>query len=346
MEKKQRRIRFLKFILRIAGFLMLFIIICEYALYVLTPKHDYGICSMVTYYQQPKGTVDVLVLGTSAAYSDINTNILWEEYGLAVYDLCGAEMPYWAIYYYLKEALKTQTPKLILLDAKPSIYSQPYSKSARVVHSTYGIRSPINRVGAIIASTRSDNTFRFIAGFPVIHENFVNLQAEDFIYPTNNGGRGESWKGYIEKDEVLDFIEPDVDWDEDPVQMPERQQLYFEKILQLAYNAGIPLLLVGMPTPDYAHDHPYFTGLLTIAEKYNVSLLDYNQPGALPDLDYTLHFADWQHMNIDGAVMLSEQLGKDLLSMYELPDRRGDSAWSSWQTCTDLWFEKYPEYRQ
>ena len=345
MEKKKRTIKLLLFGLRTAVFLVLFLIICEYALYVLTPKQDYGICSIVTYYQQPKGTVDVLVLGTSAAYSDINTNILWEEYGLAVYDLCGAEMPYWIIYYYLKEALKTQKPKLILLDAKPSIYTAPYSKTARVIHATYGIRDPINRIGAIIAATHPDNTLRFICGFPKVHANYVNLTAEDFIYPTNNGGRGSSWKGYIEKDEVLDFVEPTVKWDEEPVMMPENQQYYFEKILKLAYDADIPLLLVGLPTPDYAHDHPYFTGLLTIAEQYGFSMLDYNQPDALPGLDYEVHFADWQHMNIKGSLLLSEQLGKDLLSLYDLPDRRGDAAWGSWQTCTDLWFEKYPEYR-
>ena len=345
MERKQRIIHNLFFGLRTAVFIVLLVVIFEYALYVLTPKYDYGICSIVTYYQQPKGSVDVLVLGTSAAYTGINTNILWDEYGIAAYNLCGAEMPYWAIYYYLKEALKTQKPKLILLDAKPSIYTQPYSKKARVIHSTYGILSPVNRISAIIASTHPDNTVRFIAGFPYIHDNYANLVAEDFIYPTDNGDRGISWKGYIEKEEILDFMEPQVDWNEEPFNLPEKQLYYFEGILKLAQQSDIPLLLIGMPTPDYAHDHSYFKALTITAEKYGISILDFNQPGSLPGLDYEIHFADWQHMNISGSILLSEKLGEDLLALYDLPDRRGDEAWSSWQTCADLWFEKYPDYQ-
>ena len=345
MEKGQHKIHNLLFALRTAGFLILFFFICEYALYVLTPKNDYGICSIITYYQQPKETVDVLVLGTSAAYTGINTNILWDKYGIAAFDLCGAEMPYWAIYYYLKEALKTQAPKLILLDAKPSIYAQPYSKKARVIHSTYGILSPGNRVASIIASTHPDNTLRFIAGFPYIHGNYENLTPEDFAYPTDNGGRGESWKGYIEMVNVDDlFTQPSVQWDEEPVQMSEKQQRYFEEILRLAQESQIPVLLVGMPTPDYAYDHPYYMGLKNIADQYGVSFLDYNQPGFLPKLDYAQHFADWQHLNVSGSAILSEKLGQDLLSMYNLPDRREDPSWDSWQACADLWFEKYPEY--
>ena len=346
MDNKQRKKHILFFGLRTAVFLVLLFFILEYALYVLVPKYDYGICSIVNYYQQPKGSVDVLVLGTSAAYTGINTNILWDEYGIAAYDLCGAEMPFWAVYYYLKEALKTQTPKLILLDAKPAIYTQPYSKKARVVHSTYGIRSPVNRIRAIIASTHPDNTLNFIAGFPIVHENYENVSPEDFIYPPDNGGRGPSWKGYIEKDIVDElFTAPQVDWDQDPFDLPERQQHYIEEIFRLAQLSGIPVMLIGMPTPDYAHDHTYFKGLMTIAEKYDVSILNYNVPGTLPALDYAEHFADWQHLNVSGSVVLSKQLGKDLLSLYDLPDRRGDPVWDSWQTCTDLWFEKYPDYR-
>lgn len=82
-----------------------------YAAYVLTPKYDYGICSMLNLYRQPENSVDVLAVGTSLFYAGINTNVLWDEYGIAAYNLCSAEQPFWVSYYTIREALKTQRPR-------------------------------------------------------------------------------------------------------------------------------------------------------------------------------------------------------------------------------------------
>ena len=46
----------------------------------------------------------------------MNTQLLWDEYGMAAYLMTGAEQPLWNSYYNLKEALKTQKPKLVVLD--------------------------------------------------------------------------------------------------------------------------------------------------------------------------------------------------------------------------------------
>ena len=118
-------------------FVRIAVLVLTYATYVLTPKNEYGICSMVNYYQQPKDSIDVLVIGTSMGYAGINTNVLWEEFGIASYILCSAEQPFWISYYTLQEALKTQHPKVILLDAKPAMYNLDYSKRGRTILSTF-----------------------------------------------------------------------------------------------------------------------------------------------------------------------------------------------------------------
>ena len=100
---------------------------------------------------QEKDTLDVIFLGSSHAYLGIQPMQLWEEYGIASYNLCSAEQPFWVSYYTIKEALKTQHPKVILLDAKPAIYTRDYSKRGRTILSTYGIKGMENRVGAILA---------------------------------------------------------------------------------------------------------------------------------------------------------------------------------------------------
>ena len=147
IQTDRKRIR--NFWIRLAVFSVISLAILGYTAYVLTPKYDYGICSMLNLYHQPADSVDVLAIGTSQTYGGINTNILWEEYGIASYNLTTAEQAYWVGYYYLLEALKTQSPSLVLLDTKASAYPDDVNNPGRVVMGTFGILSPASRIGAI-----------------------------------------------------------------------------------------------------------------------------------------------------------------------------------------------------
>ena len=68
------------------------------------------------YYGLPKNTVDVLVTGSSHAHVHINPAILFEENGISAYILSSSNQPIWNSYYYIVEALKTQSPKLVIVE--------------------------------------------------------------------------------------------------------------------------------------------------------------------------------------------------------------------------------------
>ena len=333
----------LGFWLRLVTFAVILCVVLNYTVYVLTPKNDYGICPIVNLYHQPEDSVDVLVLGTSCGYAGVNTNILFEEYGIAAYNLCGAEQPYWISYYYLEEALKTQTPKLILLDAKASVYTADYSKRGRTILSTYGIRDFGVRMKAIAACVAEENFAGFALAFPELHSYYAKVERDSFIYPPTNGGRGSDWKGFIEMDVTEQHQRPSLVWTDIKKPINARQQEYFEKTLMLAQEHNIPVMLVGFPNPDYANDHMYYNSLWNVAAQYGVDGINYNDPDLRLRLLYSSDFADWQHLNVKGSAKLTRRLGSDLKERYDLPDRRGDKAYETWQQCADDWFEKYPD---
>lgn len=338
-----RKARLAGFWLRCLCFSALAFLLMVYALYVLTPKHDYGICSMLNLYRQPEDSVDVLAVGTSLAYAGINTNVLWREYGIAAYDLCSAEQPFWVSYYAIREALKTQRPKVIVLDAKPSIYTQDYSRRGRTILSTFGIRGLDNRVGAILACVEQPGDAPgYILGLPEVHSNYARLEANDFVLPPDNGGRGPDWKGYIESDGIERHQRPSLVWNGVRRNMNGREAEYARKIFELAKREGVGLLLAGLPNPDYANDHMYYNALWSIAEEYGVSGVNYNDPSLRFGLRYSSDFADWQHLNVKGSVTFSRKLGADLMERFDLPDRRGDAKYASYDACAEKWFEKYP----
>ena len=343
-EETTRKKR-LRFFVRAPLFLLIACLALMYTLYVLTPKHDYGICSMVNLYRQKENTVDVLAIGTSMVYAGINTNVLWEEYGIAGYNLCSAEQPFWVSYYTLQEALKTQTPKLILLDAKPAVYTRDYSRRGRTILSTFGIRGLENRVGAILACVeKPSDAVSYILGLPEVHNNYARLADSDFLLPPDNGGRGASWKGYIEADAVEQHQKPSLVWNSVKRNMNEREEEYARKIFELVTEKGIPLLLIGMPNPDYANDHMYYNALWAVAAEYGIEGVNYNQPDMRFGLRYSSDFADWQHLNVKGSVTFSRQLGADLKALFDLPDHRGEEAYASYDACAREWYGKYTEF--
>lgn len=346
MEKCVSRKRaLLGFWLRVACFALMTTLLLSYVCYVLTPKHDYGMCAMLNLYFQPKNSVDVLVLGTSAAYAAVNTNVLWQEQGIAAYNLCSAEQPFYISYYYLKEALKTQSPKLILLDAKPAIYRRDYAAGGRVALSTSGILSPLNRLAAINASVPKEEFWDYALALPKLHTNYRKLTAKDFVFPPDNGGRTSAWKGYIEMDVVKQHQPPLPVWVDTKRPLNPRQEEYARKIFTLASEKGIPVLLIGFPNPDYAHDHMFYNTLWSIAAEYGIGGINYNARENRFGLRYASDFADWQHLNVSGSVKLSKKLCEDLAAQFSLPDHRGDGAYASYDVCAARWFKAYPAYQ-
>ena len=88
---------------------------------VLKFKYEDGIYGMETMYRLEDNSIDVLALGSSHSFVDINPSVLYREYGIAGFDLGGSRQPFWNSYYYLKEALKTQKPEVIILEAYAAV---------------------------------------------------------------------------------------------------------------------------------------------------------------------------------------------------------------------------------
>ena len=89
-----------KKVFRITGFGILLITALVLVNQVLSFKSRDGLYSMQKFYEQEEGTVDVLVLGPSLAFADINTAVLWNDYGISSFNLAGSIQPMWNTYYF------------------------------------------------------------------------------------------------------------------------------------------------------------------------------------------------------------------------------------------------------
>ncbi len=299
---------------------------------ILCVKSLHGVDQMRYLYYQPDHKIDVLFLGSSHVNCNVNTEVLWEEYGIAAYLYASAEQPLWNSYYGLKEALKTQAPKLVVLDMYcPSRFYEDYQPKW-LDENLAGMRFSFNKYQAILASTETDRV-ELLLGFPRYHTRYDRLEAEDLGNFPWNRSKQSCWKGYTPLVSNVGLTEYDYSYVTDEREMTEKSQLYFDKIVELTQKKGIALALVSAPYLPEEEDMEVYRYIERIAAERGLLFLNYNTVERYREIgiDYALDFADFAHLNEQGSVKYTKHLGTWLKDHYEIPDRRGLRGYESWE---------------
>jgi len=299
--------------------------VCDH---VLLLKSKDGIEQIHSYYLQKENTVDVLFLGSSHVYCNINTGTIWDEYGISSFDLGGAEQPYWNSYYYLKEALKTQKPKVIVFEiTTPGIRETDFQPENWLICNTYGMHWSENRIEAIKSSSVEQSFERLLNPFNSIHNRYKDLSEEDFV----DSERDISNKGFDPRETVVPFERPDITQITETEPISEKAELYLNKIIDYAEQENIPLLLLTAPYTVKDEAQKRYNYVFQIADSRQIPYLDSNKMYDEIGLDFATDMADDLHLNRAGNEKFSKFLGKYLLDRYEIADHRGDIKYASWE---------------
>lgn len=317
-------------IVRISVFLILTVLILSKTYYFLRPD-----CTgfIDNFYKQDKNTVDVLFIGSSNVYSNVSPQILWDEAGIASFVFAGSGQPVWNSYYYLKEAYKTQQPSLVVVDMLNLAAIPDYQDISQTYIHTTGLRSSMNKLEEIMNCSERKNWGALITGWPVIHsrwkeggrllkEKEVKFGAiEKGFYPVHLRNFSYDYSYHPE-------VYPGSD-----IKMTEKNEKYLRMIIELAQEHGSQVLLLKTPYVLNQNADSAYNQAEQIAAEYGVKALNMNK------LDfgfvYTLELQDTQHLNDEGVKRVGEYLVRYLKENYELPDRRNDERYRSWQEYSD-----------
>lgn len=326
------KVRSLKKGIRLLCFLGLAAFVLYLADCVLCVKSPHGVDQMRYLYAQPRNKIDVLFLGTSHIHCNVDTQILWDEYGMAAYLCTGAEQPMWNSYYGLKEALKTQKPRLVVLDVfAPARFYDDYQEKW-LGENLDGMKRSLNKLEAVWASAPSERT-EFFLGYPRYHDRYDKLTGEDFRNFFWNRGEMARWKGYTPLTNHAELTEPDMSHVTQSRPMTEKSRLYFDKIVELTRKEGIDLALVSAPYLLEEEDQEVYNFLKELAEEEGLLFLDSNttENYRRMGLDFSLDYADHAHLNEGGSAKFTGFLGDWLRENYEIPDRRQEKGYDSWK---------------
>ena len=295
---------------------------------VLIVKRTDGIVDMQDFYAQKENTVDVLLLGSSHAGMNLDASVFWTEQGQSAFALWGSVQPFWNTYHYLLEALKTQRPRVVLLDVYAAGFDFEYSDPARQVTNVCGMRPSRNKWEAIQVSAPRERWINLALGLPVYHNRYAEITADDFQhFPWTPGLIND--KGTYYRYGFGAFPLTDISWVQDSVPMLEKEEIYLRKIIETCRDEQLPLVLILTPTVGPEYLQLIMNTVSGVAAEYDLPFYNFNQTWMEVGINEDDFWLDG-HLNTLGARKISSFLAQMLKDRYALPDHRGDPDYASW----------------
>ena len=296
------------------------------------------------FYALPENSVDVLGLGTSHTYESINPAVLWDKYGVTAFDLCGSAQPMPNTYWFFKEALKTQSPKAVLLDLYSMCINEDYPDESNGIKNTYGMRMSRNKLDAIDATF--ENPRQYYYSILQYHSRYGDLTAEDFFPYLGNKRMYKDYKGfycYFRAKDISGYGDLSGYDGYKPLLEKNRQALL--DIIALAKENNVNLVLLGLPFGATSFNEEIYNTCGLIARANDVPFYDFlTDYRAAAGLDYTADFADRQHLNHSGSEKITDWIYENILTQYDLPSHSGEPGYETWDRSAEVWARQQKNY--
>lgn len=330
------------FFLKSAVFLSL-LAMAVYALNrTLTPKYRYSSTNPLTetyrgFYRMEQDTIDIIFLGSSQAAAGFNPQDLYNGFGMESYNLGSNHQSLWASYYWLKEALRYQSPRVAVLDCYELFRDcRKDEGGTRLVFDDMrwgmvkweAVRTVCNLNEELSPESYFLTNIRF-------HTRWTGLNETDFTWGEFDAV--PQLKGfwlYRGKCGYEEYV-PLTIQDAEPASFQEEAKVYLDKIVELCRENGIELVLVK--TPTLAETLERHNAIAAYAKANGLKFYDFNEKELYEEIgfDYGQDMNDSSengdrnaHANPSGARKMTWYLGNELLCKCGIYPKR-DWQWEA-----------------
>lgn len=324
-------------VVAVLGFVVL-TVICLHKIYdVLRWKDTTGgyLSSIDQLYHTDEDLIDLVFLGSSHCYYGIYPELLWEENGIASFDMAVSAQDKDSTYYQLKELLKTQHPRVVVVD----IYGICYEKhlvESNVYRNYLSMKFSLNSVSHIMGYTEQEKRKELLARWPIIHTRYRELKEFDFVpYEPSIIGRGSliTWNtSAVGEDNGVNLCET--------VQpLTARDREWIQNLAALSEKENFELVFMLIPWKHGDEQQAIINGFKEYIRDKDIPFLNFTELTEELGLCSATDWTDAEHLNAGGAQKLTRYLGSYLTAQYELPDRRGDAAYHLWDEASERYHQ-------
>ena len=303
---------------------------CVAASAVLLPKRVDNGATWEMYLQEEENTVDLMFFGSSLAYCDINPAVIYQETGIASYVMAGPEQTMPVTYGYIAEALKTQQPKTILIEASSMLYD---SHSERTRINICFMPWGENRLRLTFQECNPDEWLGLLFPLYAYHSRWPELTLEEVGQGLLGYGPDEL-AGYTFLQEVYPVTELKQREMGDYPEAYEKNLQAVEDILALCEEQGIRPVFFVVPSANRPTDEDA-ARIQEDLTALGAEVVNFNQVIGELGLDYDVDFFDSLHFNYRGAEKFSRYLGQWLAEQGLSPSQGEDEA---------LWLQRVEHY--
>lgn len=314
---------------RLLGGLFFLILLVAFVLragYVLMPERtEYGAVWNM-YLKEPENSIDILYFGSSMAYCDVVPAVIYERTGLTGFVMAGPEQTLSVTYYYVREALKTQSPSVIFLEIGGMMFGRYTSfTKANVGYMPY---FSLNRVEAtLFAAEDKEKTGLF---FPLFnyHDRFTGFSE---LFCSRPDEKLDPFAGATLMTSSTPQSAPEPRKYNTTDEMFEENTGWLNKIIRLCDERNIKLVLFEIPSCGYIPDEWF--ARISAAAGESVQIVNFNEQFETMGLDTETDFYDFLHTNVSGAVKFSRALSDYIEKNCEVVRHSHDDAlWQLRQT--------------
>ncbi len=305
---------------------------------VMGTKADDAIGPMERYYALPRDTVDVLLVGASHVGMNVDNGMLWDEYGIASYSLWGGMQPLWNSYYFLKEGLKSQKPKVAVVEVFLAGTDVDYSTQAVAMKNIHSMHFSLDKLSAAFASFDSwQKALEAVWGLPYYHTRYDELNENDFDFNLYTKDLGIN-RIVLPSDKIT-HVKP-LDYASITGELPlsEKNEKYLRKMIDLCKSKNVELVFLIAPYEATETEAMKLNTLCRIARENGARTLNYLWEWDSLHLDNSTDFYDIGHLSKPGIVKFSASVGAYLNGNFDLPDRRLDEKhiWNQEKQTTNV----------
>ena len=346
----------LRFILKGLLFLLIFALILTALTLIYLPKWDPEKSEggqVAGLYKEPDNTLDVIFLGSCNMYSSVSPVLLYEEYGVTGYVLGAPDEEMSSSYYLLKEALKTQKPKAVVVE---SLFLTMFNTGKRESYNRYVFDytpPSFNEAAALLelsgresaqmkkTDPTAPDTLLTFAGyaFPLLrYHGRTDLSAEDLTFFFQNDLSGVYKGGYP----IYSYTTNDgnfFDRVDNGTEINEMSLKYVPKIKELCEKHGIPLIFVKSPNyMRWGYDDETTSIVREYVEGLGLPFIDmHKESEAFEEYEYGYQTG---RLNVYGVRKFTRLLGKHLTGETGLePTALSDADKASWDACVKRYYD-------
>lgn len=282
------------------------------------------------FYEEEKDSLDFVFVGSSQMFTSVVPAVLWEEYGITSYDFGANEQPMYLSYYYIKEALKYQDPKAVVLEVS-------YCNTAEYTHEGVlhinldDLKMGPVKLEAIFDIIPAGERWPYLFELAKYHDTWADLDKTSLQYLTAD--KHNPYKGYTPS---LDGHADGGEFDEEIAKVTKVSELaelsvtYMKKIIDLCNEEGVDLLFLKTPN-DQIEKQPDYNAVALLAEEYGIPFLDLNQ-----------QMEGQLHNHVFHAETITKRIGDWLTSLYEVEDKRELPEYAVWHEDASYYY-RYKE---